>query len=46
MRVGNPMYMLNLTSEYYRSLFFTAQRENPSEPTVHLLRPVPEGLNF
>lgn len=40
------MYMLKLTSEYYRSLFFTEQRENPSEPTVHLLHPVPEGLHF
>lgn len=48
MAVGNPVYLLNLISEYYSSLFFLLNKErtNPSEPTVHLSRPVPEGLNF
>jgi len=30
MRVGNPMYLLNLASEYYSYLFFTEQRQKES----------------
>lgn len=46
MKFGNSVCILNLTSEYYSSLFFTEERKNPSEPTVHLSHPVPERLNF